>query len=806
MLIQKIAQKYKTFFGIRGEDKVGETFNDELRYESGKLFITVFIGLIVWLPYIPADLQIHQFPIFALSCRLGVSFLSLCLILLRFTKKNINPNTLLRVFVGYFYIVTAVITGTAGEYASSYMGGYLFILMMMIVSPFSFLFKAVLTITSVILFFCSALITGLDFAVAHIRYSATDLVVALAVGLMLKYIYDSMRRRAWNQRRELESMAVKNAELAIKAEEASKSKSEFLATMSHEIRTPMNAIIGISQIQLQKRNLPADYENALGKIFNSGNSLLGIINDILDMSKIETGKMELNPVEYDLPSLINDTVQLNIVRIGSKPIEFMLDINENLPSWAFGDELRLKQILNNILSNAIKYTDKGFVKLSASHSAEGGSILLRFTVEDTGQGMRPEDMNRLFSEFERFNVENNRATEGAGLGLSITKRLVEMMGGTIKAESEYGKGSIFTVTARQKAVECAPIGAVLSEKLRNFTFTRDTQHSKAQIAREPMPYGKVLVVDDVETNLYVAEGLLSLYKLQIETAISGFEAIKKIESGKIYDIIFMDHMMPLMDGIETTRKLRTLGYNGTIVALTANALTGNAEMFKQNGFDDFLSKPIDITNLNTILNIYILNRHPEKAGAYTIEAPQAQAKGINIKLLNVFCRDAVKAIATLNATAQQTTAANGDIKLFTTTAHAMKAALANVGEHKLSETAAALEDAGLKNDTAFISANLKAFIESLNALVESIGPIESFSGPATEANEDMAYLAEQLLIIKTACENYDDTAAYAALDLLKQKPLRPETSAALEQIRDMLYLHSDFEGAAEFASQYSRNR
>jgi signal transduction histidine kinase len=235
-------------------------------------------------------------------------------------------------------------------------------------------------------------------------------------------------------------------------EEVSKAKSEFLAIMSHEIRTPMNAIIGISQIQLQKGNLPGEYETALGKIYNSGSSLLGIINDILDLSKIETGKMELNPVEYEMPSLINDTVQLNIVRIGSKPVDFKLDIDENLPSWAFGDETRLKQILNNILSNAIKYTDKGFVKLSANHSAEGDDVILRFAVEDTGQGMKPEDMKRLFSEFERFNAEANRETEGTGLGLSITKRLVEMMGGTIMAESEYGKGSIFTVTARQKAV------------------------------------------------------------------------------------------------------------------------------------------------------------------------------------------------------------------------------------------------------------------------------------------------------------------------------------------------------------------
>jgi signal transduction histidine kinase len=276
-----------------------------------------------------------------------------------------------------------------------------------------------------------------------------------------------------------------------KAEAANRTKSGFLATMSHEIRTPMNAIIGIAQIQLQKENLPDEYASALQMINNSGNNLLGIINDILDMSKIETGKMELNPAEYDVPSLINDTVQLSIVRIGSKPIEFKLDIDENLPSRLYGDELRLKQILNNLLSNAIKYTEKGQVKLSIDHFLQGRDIILRFVVEDTGQGMKSGDRDRLFSEYLRFNAEANRMTEGTGLGLNITRKLVDMMGGRIEGESEYGKGSVFTVTVKQKAVEApaggAAIGAELAQRLNNFTFIGDKQTAQLHITREPMP-------------------------------------------------------------------------------------------------------------------------------------------------------------------------------------------------------------------------------------------------------------------------------------------------------------------------------
>ncbi|MCL1993443.1 MAG: ATP-binding protein [Spirochaetes bacterium] len=602
------------------------------------------------------------------------------------------------------------------------------------------------------------------------------------------------------------------------AEEANRSKSNFLAMMSHEIRTPLNTIVGIAQIYLQKNDLPAEYALALDKIYKSSDSLLRIINDILDMSKIEMGKLELVPVEYDAANMINDTVRLNIVRIGSKPIEFFLDVREDLPAKLCGDDLRVKQILNNLLSNAIKYTDSGHVKLSVCHSRQDCDILLHFTVSDTGQGMKDQDKANLFSAYSRFNAAANRSTEGTGLGMNITQNLVGMMDGSIEVESEYGKGSVFSVTLKQKAVKDSSdvghgighgtgrsIGRETAEALNTFTFIGDSQEAKLQIARSLMPYGKVLVVDDTETNLYVAEGLLALYKLHIETATSGYEALEKVNGGKSYNIIFMDHMMPHMDGIEAVQKLRGLGYAGPVVALTANALAGNSEMFKRAGFDDFIPKPIDISALDTVLNKFIRDRHPEQSAGPEAFFPS----GIDLspKMLEVFKRDAEKTIATLRKTL-----ADGDVKLFTISAHAIKSALKNIGEGEKSRAAYALEEAGVKGDLTFIAANTDSFVKSLEELIAKINALQAENDKAapSDASEDepenAAYLAEQLLKIQAACEDYDDSSAYAALDALKTMSWKKETAGALENIRDTLFLHSDFEEAGRLAAEVLNER
>ncbi|MDR2571145.1 MAG: response regulator, partial [Oscillospiraceae bacterium] len=391
------------------------------------------------------------------------------------------------------------------------------------------------------------------------------------------------------------------------ADQANKSKSDFLATMSHEIRTPLNAIIGLTQLQLQKKELPQESLEAIETIYASGSNLLKIINDILDLSKVETGKLDITPEIYEIASMINDTVQLNIVRIGDKDIEFILEVEDDLPSRILGDGLRVKQILNNLLSNAIKYTNDGFVRLKVSHTEKGDDITLSFEVEDSGKGIAYENQQWLFSEYTRFNTSDDVFTEGTGLGLTITKKLAEMMDGGINVKSMHGKGSIFTVTVKQKAVLCSPIGADIAKRLRHFTFTGDSI-ALSQLEYADLKNYNVLVVDDIEINLYVAEAVLEPYNLNIDLVIGGAETIEKIKNGKVYDIIFMDHMMPEMDGIETTKKLRELGYKGAIVALTANALVGNEEMFTTNGFDGFIAKPIDIHDLDDIIENFIIKK------------------------------------------------------------------------------------------------------------------------------------------------------------------------------------------------------
>ncbi|MDR3011688.1 MAG: response regulator [Chitinispirillales bacterium] len=509
---------------------------------------------------------------------------------------------------------------------------------------------------------------------------------------------------------------------------ASKAKSDFLAKMSHEIRTPMNAILGVAQIQQEKENLPEETKSAFDIISHSSMTLLSIINDILDMSKIETGKLTLNPIEYDVPSLICDVVQLNVTRVDSKPVDFKLLVDENLPVVLFGDDLRVKQILNNILSNSFKYTGEGSINLSITHAADiDGNTALTFKVTDTGQGIREEDLKELFSEYLRLNIDINRNVEGTGLGLNIVRRLVTMMDGWIDVESEYGKGSTFTVTVRQKMVLGAGIiGAEYSKKLQDFCFAGIMRRDDKHIDRTPMPHGSVLVVDDVETNLLIAEMLLTPYELKIEKATSGPVAIEKIKNGKTYDIVFMDHMMPEMDGIEAAAELRAYGYGGIIVALTANAIVGNREMFISNGFDDFLSKPVSVQELDEILNKYIhckysdedVDAPADQTGA-PIEAkvltpPRSAPIKMNERFLDALKRDVTKSIAMMRETV-----ASGDIKLFTTAAHGLKSVLAAVGEYEKSELALALETAGRNDDMEFISVNIDKFITTLEELVEN---------------------------------------------------------------------------------------
>ena len=393
------------------------------------------------------------------------------------------------------------------------------------------------------------------------------------------------------------------------SDRATQAKTEFLANVSHEIRTPMNTILGVVQIEMRKDNLPSEYKNALRLINHSAGHLLDIVNSVLDISKIESGHFEITPEEYDVASLILETVQLNSVGIGQykKPIEFSYTISEGVPKTLHGDKARLKQVLNNLISNAIKYTDKGFVKLSVTCEENNErSVLLCFEVEDSGQGIKAEELSKLFQEYSRVNTDANRALEGTGLGLKITKHIVEMMGGTIRVWSTYGKGSTFRATARQEVVAGSEfIDAEQLKAIEDFSYIEEIDLKNQEIVYRTLKNGRVLLVDDMGINIYVASGLLKPYGLQIEASLNGAGALKKVEDGNVYDIIFMDHMMPDMDGVETVKRIRALNYNGAIVVLTANAIEGNEKMFKGNGFDEFMSKPIDTHMLDEVIKKYI---------------------------------------------------------------------------------------------------------------------------------------------------------------------------------------------------------
>ena len=618
------------------------------------------------------------------------------------------------------------------------------------------------------------------------------------------------------------TMLYQLSQAKMKADMRTQQKSNFLATMSHEIRTPLNAILGMTEIQMQNAAHPPSTSEAFIKINNSGNLLLSIINDILDLSKIEAGKLELTPVKYEVASLINDIIQLNYIRYESKPIEFKIEVDENIPSFLVGDELRIKQILNNLLSNAFKYTARGVVALSVNAECVGrggGAVLvtLVFQVKDTGQGMTPDQVSKLFNEYTRFNLEANRTTEGAGLGMTITRNLVDLMYGKINVKSAVGEGTSVTVRLPQKTEGIGIngiIGKDVAENLRQFRIGTAIQLKKTQITYEYMPYGSVLIVDDVETNLYVAKGLMTPYGLKIDLATSGFETIEKIKAGVVYDIIFMDHMMPKMDGIETTKQLRKMGYTKPIVALTANAIAGQAEMFLKNGFDDFISKPIDIRQLNVSLNRLIRDKQPpevveaahkEKAAMEEKLTPGNTYQQIDPQLAVIFSRDAGKAIKVLEICIKNNLGTENDIQMYIINVHAMKSALANIGASELSATALRLEQAGRGKDINVMLSETDKFIDDLRKIVEEIKPKDEDSENIEYTEADLALLNEKLEIIKEACETLDKKTAKKTISELRKKTWSHKIKELLNLIEEHL-LHSEFDIAASLADDYVKSR
>jgi PAS domain S-box-containing protein len=540
---------------------------------------------------------------------------------------------------------------------------------------------------------------------------------------------------------------------------ASQAKTDFLANMSHEIRTPLNVIIGLTDLVLEDEHLGKNVMENLVKISNAGTTLLSIVNDILDLSKIESGKLKISPINYYISSLLNDVITLVMARLGEKPVSFHLNINDDLPSKLYGDDLRVKQILINILTNSVKYTHQGKIELTVNCIREGDTVCMEMTVSDTGVGIREEDIKKLFLDYFQVNAKANRYIEGTGLGLPITKKLVDMMDGEINVESEFGKGTTFRLRIKQGYVDDETIDKELAEKLRNFSYADNKRVVNKRLLRVNLDYAKVLVVDDMQTNLDVAVGLLSKYKMQVDCLNNGPDAIDRIRMrNPVYNAIFMDHMMPGMDGVETADKIREIGTEYAqkipIIALTANAIHGTEEMFYKHGFQGFISKPIDVMEMDSVLRKWVRNESIERSRSANesevimLNGSSSDSENTNIEInipgvdakrgLSLYAGEMDIYMPLLRSYAANTPTVLNKLKSvsketlsdYVISVHGLKGTSAGIGAQNVREKALELENlsrAGnldevlaknnnLIKDAEFVVSNVKAWLEQYDSM------------------------------------------------------------------------------------------
>ncbi|MCI8516091.1 MAG: response regulator [Hungatella sp.] len=512
------------------------------------------------------------------------------------------------------------------------------------------------------------------------------------------------------------------------AEKASIAKSEFLANMSHEIRTPMNAIIGLNDIIMEECGDTEIYAYAKD-VQSAAKNLLTIINDILDLSKVEAGKMELLNVNYYIKVMADEIIGIMDMAASQNGLILKYECDQTIPCRYCGDDGRIKQILLNILSNAIKFTKKGYVRvyITGKPGKSEDEELLTFCVEDTGCGIREEDLNKIFEDFRQVDSRRNRSVEGTGLGLAIVKHLVELMKGTIQVESVYEKGTTVTITIPQKIIDRQPVSQM--EEL------PQTEHKVTDLFTAPGM--KVLIVDDNVINRKVARGFLKNYAFDLTEAESGPEAIERVRSDR-YDLIFMDHMMPDMDGVEATEIIRRdCGENGTapvVVALTANAMEGMREHFLEHGFQDFIAKPLDRTELNQLLLRWV----PEKYRQSEVEEEESkpldptafQIDGVDmdavmqyysgdeegfVELLDLYCIDGKRKTELLHEVVES------DILRYQIEVHGLKSASANIGAMKVSEMARGQENAAARGDREFIDSQFPLLMAEYENLLAKIG-------------------------------------------------------------------------------------
>lgn len=529
----------------------------------------------------------------------------------------------------------------------------------------------------------------------------------------------------------------KLAEAAESANQANEAKSYFLSTMSHDIRTPMNAILGLNEMVLRESHEEEIVEYS-ESIRNAGKTLLGIINDILDFSKIEAGKMDIIIVDYHFASMLNDLVNMVQGKATDKGLAFNLDVDRNIPVLLNGDEIRIKQVITNILSNAVKYTKEGSITFKAAYEKtedESNSILLLISVSDTGIGIKPEDMDRLFQAFERIEENKNRNIEGTGLGMSIAQRFLNMMGSRIEVQSEYGKGSTFSFKLKQEVKDWTPIG--------NYeeTFKQAISERMRYHERFTAPNARLLVIDDTAVNLSVFKNLLKQTKVQIDTAINGDEGIVLYKKN-CYDVIFLDHMMPDKDGIETLREMKAIADNPNsktpVVCLTANAISGMREKYINAGFDDYIAKPIDPQKLENLLIEYIPKDKIIPVSDVNEEEdvviPDFLRKidGLDINVGIMHCgnqRSYIDTLKTYIDNAKDNTEEiekywkARDIKNTSVKIHSLKSASRVIGAVDLGDFAARLEEAGEAGDIGALENEIQALLTDYRHLVKELEPI-----------------------------------------------------------------------------------
>jgi signal transduction histidine kinase/CheY-like chemotaxis protein/HPt (histidine-containing phosphotransfer) domain-containing protein len=711
--------------------------------------------------------------------------------------------------------------------------------------------------------------------------------------------------------------------LKARSDEENREKTSFLARMSHEIRTPLHSILGMAEI-IQRKSISSEVQEYISILHQSGQNLLAIINDILDFSRIESNRLNIEKHQYCIASMINDTINMIRPRIAEKSLDFTVNMDGNIPARLVGDNGRLRQILINLLSNSIKYTRKGFVSLDVAMEAHSGNTLtLVFSVEDSGIGIKPEDIERLFAEFTRLDAKVNQGIEGTGLGLVITRALCRAMGGDITVSSEYGKGSLFQARVVQElededeppvaqvhnrqlkralffdwrprylrsitdtfqnlgvqavcspdfahfqqdlekgdydyafisskhAMDCiytlgkrdSPLQLVIMVELGEVSVFRevssilmpvysvtlanvlnDRRHDEGIPSQAvklnihfTAPEANVLIVDDISTNLRVAKELMNPYNMNIHTCLSGAEAVELVEQSR-YDLVFMDHMMPGMDGIEATARIRALEYGDgylrklPIIALTANAVTGQRELFLQSGIDDFLAKPIDIQKLNDILEKWLprekriaIPRTQEEAGPDESEADDSESidipgvdaiSGLDAEaglrniggspevyfdILADFCRDAESRAVKITEALE-----NGDTKLYITLVHALKGAARSIGATETGEAAAWLEKSAETEAPALIREKTAELLENLRSLADNIKNAEKERENA-DGRERKDLSALNLEALKAALAGMDIEAVNKILLEYSGLSLDTETKAKIADVEQHILM------------------